>query len=278
MLSSVRTHRGATSLGDLGGRREEVLQTATWFRPPDVPILAFGADALDEVGASLQKDILLRGIAIVDLDRHLDAADLKMLGERLGTVVDEYDEAVLPFTSAGAVLRLAATRPASDASLQPFSLAPITFHTEGSRWRSKRPKLLLFQCVTAGTPDTGGQTLLRDCEELIEALSPTTTRVLAETSLVSECTDTPVLSRGVLGWELTFRDPDPEPARWSSTAPHAAVDAALLDLTAGVYDPKAVLGIHWRPNRIVLLDNQRFLHGRSALRDARRVLQRVRIR
>jgi alpha-ketoglutarate-dependent taurine dioxygenase len=163
-------------------------------------------------------------------------------------------------------------------ALQPFSPAWISLHREGSRRREgDRPRYLVFQCLGPPTIDQGGQTILRRSADVVSALSPASRAVLRRTILVPEENDTPVLS-GAGDAVITFRDPVPDDLEWRSTCEPAELAAALRDLLLAVYLVPAVRGVHWRANRLVVLDNARFLHGRSAGGGDGRELRRVRVR
>lgn len=260
-------------------RRERVLGRTDWFPPPDQPVLAASQDGLADAVRYMKARLADAGLAIVDFDEPLASSTLCELAGHFGELIPERDEAVQPFVVDDVVLHLEPQCAPDSQQLRPFSSSWISLHSEGSRWpRDERPTFLLFQCLTPPSPGCGGQTLLRDAHDLVAHLQPVSAEVLRHTMLVPGACDTPVLSDGPDGAVLTFRDPVPEPIEWSSPCPARDVQAALVDLLACAYEPSRMVGLHWRRNRVAILSNHRFLHGRSRMTDARRALQRVRIR
>jgi hypothetical protein len=259
-------------------RRERVLGRTDWFSPPDEGVLAAVRGELPDAVRYMKAQLAGDGLAIVDFDRALDCATLRELAGHFGAPIPERDEAVQPFVVDDVVLCLEPRCAPDSQQLRPFSSSWIGLHSEGSRWaRAERPTFLLLQCLAPPSPDCGGQTLLRDVQDLVARLQPASADVLRHTTLSPRDCDTPVLSDGGDGAILTFRDPVDEPAEWSSPCPASDVQAALLDLLACAYEPASVRGVHWRRNRVVIFANRRFLHGRSRMTEDSRALQRVRI-
>jgi alpha-ketoglutarate-dependent taurine dioxygenase len=274
---------GVSAVARLQGverQRQAVLHRRRWYPPPPGtrPLAVRAADVM-AARRDVQAEVDASGLAVVDLERPLNTFELRRVAGAFGEPIPERDETVQPFVTDGVVLRLEAGVRAPSTSLRPFSSSWISLHSEGSRWpAAHRPRLLLFQCLTPPRPDRGGQTVLRDVRDAIAALSASCRATLERTILEPERCDTPVLCPGVHGQTLTFRDPAPESVRWQSPARPDDVDAALLELLLVLYQRRRTHGVHWRRNRLVVLSNRRFLHGRSSMENDGRVLERVRIR
>ncbi|CAE6851440.1 TauD/TfdA family dioxygenase [Paraburkholderia domus] len=279
---SARALRGLSAVvGDMrvDARRESVLGRTDWFPSLGQPIFISGRDELAGAVQHMKARLTNDGLAIVDLDDALDPAALRALAHCFGQPIRELDEAVQPFVVDDVVLRLKAEYACDLPQLRPFSLSWVSLHSEGSRWpKIERPTSLLFQCLVPPPPGCGGQTLLCDAWDLVGRLQPASVEVLRRTIMMPDRCDTPVLSEGHDGPVLTFRDPVPEPAEWSSGCPAREVYAALHDLLSCAYEPELMRGVHWRRNRVAIFSNHRFLHGRSRMTDERRVLQRIRIK
>ncbi len=263
----------------ISASRERVLNRHDWFPPPDESVREARQDELADVVQHMRARLAGAGLAIVDFDEPLDCPTLCELAKHFGVPIREEDRAVQPFVVDDFVLRLEPQCASESQQLRPFTSSWVSLHSEGSRWPSQeRPTFLLFQCTTPPLPDLGGQTLLRDARDLVASLKPRSVEVLRRTTLAPDRCDTPVLSDGREGAILTFRDPVPELAEWSSECSVQDVQAALSDLLACAYEPSLIRGLHWRRNRVVIFSNHRFLHGRSHMAGGRRALQRVRIR
>jgi alpha-ketoglutarate-dependent taurine dioxygenase len=264
---------------ELDRRRRAVLEQRAWFPPPPVVPLAARRNDLRAAGETLAAQVERHGLGVADFDRPLDPASLLRLSWVFGEPVEEDAPDVQPFVVDRAVLRLDASVRDPSVALQPFSSSWITLHSEGSRRPAgQRPTFLLFQCLVPPRPGDGGQTLLRDARDVVRGLGDSSVDVLARTALAGGRSGTPVLTSADSGPVLTFRDPAPDPVRWESDADPDRVQPALLDLLTAVYDAARVRGVHWRRNRLVVLSNTRFLHGRSVAGNGERILDRVRVR
>lgn len=264
----------------IDARRQAVLARRTWYPPAGPDPVTVTRSALRTAGAALVPLLADHGMVTIDVaDGPLVPQELVDLAAVFGEPLPEDDPDVQPFVGSGAVLELATVVRAPLPSLQPFSRGWLSLHTEGSRRPSaRRPRFVLFCCLVPPFRDHGGQTLLHRTSRVLHALSPRSETVLRGTVLGPGAGDTAIVSGHGPSATITFRDPVPDAVPWTSAFEGPEVEAALGELLAAVYDQRHVHGVHWRRHRLVVLDNARFLHGRSASDGGRRVLQRVRVR
>lgn len=226
------------------------------------------------------------GVAAAALDRPLTPAEFLAFGERLGRPIPEGTGAVEQFVDERFILNLVTHFGATDdVDRQPFSRSPILLHSEGSRRAlTDQPRRLLFNCVEPSPAALGGQTVVVRNEDVVDQLSAEGREVLALTRYAGEG-GAPVLRRDEDERPvLCFRDFGETPLAWESDQPVEAetVAHALDELMRAAYNPETLTGLTWTGHLLVVLDNNRVLHGRTAIPEkdggaARRHLQRLRL-
>ncbi|GAA0636809.1 hypothetical protein GCM10010174_68130 [Kutzneria viridogrisea] len=237
-----------------------------------------------EVLALVATDLSTHGVAAVQLNEPFSDNDFVEFGAGLGTATEETDPAVQPFVTDGVILNLLGKHHhTNDVSLQPFAENSLSLHSEGSgRIAAEQPRYIVLMCCHPGDDPTSSQTVLISMADVAARLSAQQVKVLSRTryahlpageTIVRLGTSQPVFSfRDFLGDRLDWindEDDDPE-----------TVNAAIGALLAAMYAPGAA-GVHWRRGLMVVIDNTRHFHGRTAglvsVRNPRH-LKRLRIR
>ncbi|MFL6128903.1 MAG: TauD/TfdA family dioxygenase [Mycobacteriales bacterium] len=254
--------------------------------PAPEPMPAAAADGprllADRVLAALGRD----GLAVLALDRSLDTAEFRALGRLLGTLTPELDPAVQPFVEDGVVLNLRDLHGrTADVALQPFSQGPLTLHSEGSgRPVADQPRYIVLMCLQPGRSAVGAQTALVPMAEVAAALDERSLGVLAQTRYRASTAGPSIVRTVGDRTVFSFRDFAGERLDWVHTgdAGAAEVGAVLRRLLAALYRPGPAAGVRWAPGMVVVVDNRRYFHGRTAAptgaAPSGRHLKRLRIR
>ncbi|MFC9931849.1 TauD/TfdA family dioxygenase [Streptomyces sp. NPDC127190] len=252
------------------------------------PAVGFPAKAADfpgEILDGLDGDLLRHGLGVVRLDEPLPNDAFRKLGSALGTAIPETAPAVQPYVEDGVVLNLRADAGTTqDVSLQPFASNRLSLHSEGSgRSVADQPRYIVLMCVEPG--DASASTVLVPMDEVAAGLSGEDLRLLRATRY-ADAPGVPavVRSRGD-HTVFSFRDFQQDTLRWVCEADGAspeAVNGALGRLLARMYEARGASGVVWSRGLLVVIDNTRFFHGRTAglPRAAARTrhLKRLRIR
>jgi Taurine catabolism dioxygenase TauD, TfdA family len=251
--------------------------------PPWFTIRMAEASDLAGVVDKLRMDVVDHGCAAVQLDRALTTGEFMAVGRAWGNPIPEHAPAVQPFVEEGCVLHLIVRYGLTDdVDRQPFSATPILLHTEGSlRPTIHQPRHLLFDCLVPPTPGSGGQTVVVGMRDVVSSLDPET-RIVLSTTRYAGSGMAPVLRRVGRSHVICFRDFGGERPALATNVDAERVERAFSSLLAALYNPRWIFGLPWRSNMLVLLDNWRVLHGRTAICHApggreTRHLRRIRI-
>ncbi|MEO3871123.1 TauD/TfdA family dioxygenase [Nonomuraea sp. B12E4] len=267
--------------------RRDLLDSGRVLPPPPTPVThATAADFLDGPVHDALRNLAATGSAVVQLDEPLPTPRFLAFGELLGKAMPETDPAVQPYVENGVILQLRREHATTaDVSLQPFATNSLSLHTESSgRKAEEQPRYIVLMCVAPGGDPTAAQTVLVPMTAIAEALAPESPAVLARTRYRSS-TEGPRILRTVDGRRVfSFRDFLSQPLHWAhlGDADEAAVNRSILDLLAAMYGSTAA-GVHWSRGMIVVIDNARYFHGRTAspaeaaATDSPRHLKRLRI-
>ncbi|WP_424184739.1 TauD/TfdA family dioxygenase [Actinokineospora sp. G85] len=258
--------------------------TSVWPMP-DIPVrsaasVAYGAEAV-------RADLAEHGIAVLDAASTATAAQLRALGESLGVPMPERAPAVQPYVEDGVVLNLVADQGhTADTDLAPFAKNFLSLHSEGSgRAAAEQPRHIVLTCVDPGDDAASAQTVLVPMARVADALTAEQLDLLSATSYAHLAESGPTIARHVEGRVVfSFRDFMSDPLEWVCAAPGPAdgsdVAAALRALLTAMYTVEPA-GVHWRPGRLVVIDNTFSFHGRGAGSAAagsrHRHLRRVRV-
>jgi alpha-ketoglutarate-dependent taurine dioxygenase len=230
------------------------------------------ADAGDAQGITqaLRRQVGIWGVGGVQLDRALGDGELLDLASRWGAPLAEHAPEVRRFVDQECILNLVPEWDRrADVDRQPFSSSSILLHTEGSRRPVRdQPRYLVFSCRQPPAPDEGGQTVLVRMDEVASALPAAVTEVLGRVRYAGA--GMPPLAR-TEGTQtvFSFRDFGTEPLELVRPPAVGArsVEEAIEALLATLYDPGRLVGLGWTRHLLVVLDNHRVFHGRTALAD-----------
>lgn len=265
--------------GAIGRRRAEVLERLEWFPEGDLRSVDIElADVMHDPG-QLAGCVAAKGVGVFRLCRPLTVREFIGLAEQFGRPERESDSSLGHRVEQRVVLNLVpdARGPVTEQN-QPFSTSSLTLHIEGSRRpRGTAPSFLLFQCLTPSPRDEGSQTILRSVDGLLADLSDEALGVLATTILGPRQTDAPIVYEHDFQRRLNFRDPWPQPYDLASDSDEKTALQAVTELLKAIYDSKSIIGIPWERNTLAVVDNRRWLHGRTRGNPGARHLQRIRI-
>ncbi len=238
---------------------------------------------VDELADRIAGHVADAGFALLQLDRALDPAELVKLGGRLGPLAPERDPAVQEFTSEGVILNLrTAPTTTTDERYQPFSSDPLRLHTEGSgRPLGHGFKYIVLSCVFAAPG--GPRTLLVPFDGVADQLARDALVALEAMSHPATTGTPPRIARREGGRVVfAFRDFGRQ-FEWAHDGTAVDCDAGnrgLRLLLAAMYTSDR-LAVEWSAGMLLVLDNERAFHGRTAHRPSDgqvpRHLQRLRI-
>jgi alpha-ketoglutarate-dependent taurine dioxygenase len=229
------------------------------------------------------------GLGILHLDRPLTLDEFVGLAERWGEPLTEHAPTVGRFVERDCVLNIVARWDGSaDVDRQPFSTAPILLHTEGSRRpAAHQPRYLLFHCIEAPARESGGQTVVVAMDDVAARLTERARHVLGRVAYAGPGMSPLLRSEGGRA-VFSFRDFGREPlaVACDPNLGGEELEAALGALVEALYDPQVVTGLSWAHNSVLIVDNRRVFHGRTAMPDdqaheagqAGRWLRRIRVR
>jgi len=214
-----------------------------------------------EVAVGLGRD----GMCLVRLAEPLAMSDFIALGHALGEPLPENDPAIASYVEESVVLSLRDNVRSEDDRLAPFTSKALTLHTEGSRRLvQQQPRFIVLMCLDPGAAGDGAQTILVPVAEIVGQLSDDTLAVLAATR-ETVVPGTPEIVRHEDGRvRLSFRDLGLETYELESAYDENAVRAALEALVRACYSSRPVFGTRWRRGDLVVIDNRRWMHGRTS--------------
>ena len=266
---------------ELMARREAVLTQTKWFPGPEVPALSSTASGLVSGPAAFISVLQTSGAAHFDLDRSLTDAELISLAKELGSPLPETHPSTVDHVDNYVILNIRPVYRQPNEGDHVFSEAPIALHTESvHRPLHLQPRYLVFECIIAPPRDKGGQTILVSMESVARALAQDHHGILAATCLSAQVDDIPIELAGEVSRPIIrFSDTLPRAIAWRrSQYTTASVKEALHALLDALYSPPHVRGIAWQPHRLVVIDNQRWFHGRTAtISGEGRHIRRVRV-
>lgn len=225
------------------------------------------AARLEEVGESIRVQLDGVGVALVQLDRSLVDQELLVLGALLGDPQPERSPDLAPMVAHEVILNLRTIwGPTDDPTRQPFASNPLTLHTESSGAPpGHRPRLIILACVDPGRHTGGAETLVVPMVDVAAHLG-----VRAKAILSSTAYDAPKLLPPVLRLDdpplFAFRDFRGAPLRWThwgDARDDREVDRAIEALLEAMYLTPAI-AVQWRPGLLVVIDNERCFHGKTA--------------
>lgn len=265
------------------GLRAELLAGRRSLAQPPMPTPVAARD-VEAAVATARRQLDANGYALCRLDREQDDLELRAFGELLGRPIPETAPEVMGNVDDAVILNVVTDRPpARDPRHQPFGSNPLTLHSEGSRApASRQPRFVVLACRSPGTDRERARTVLVPMEGVTDQLGAPARAILRATAY--DAAEAAPILRSVGGREvLSFRDFLHEPLAWrhNGEAPTPdAVDEALRDLLQAMYRAPA-LGVRWEARLLLVIDNQRHLHGKTeGVRPAggpRRWLRRLRI-
>lgn len=245
------------------------------------PVPANRAALVDRLTRQLERD----GVGRLQLTEPLDDAAFRALGAAFGTPTPETDPSVRDFVTDDVILNLVSAEPATpDPARQPFAAGALTLHSEGSgRPVSGQPRYIILMCCEPG-PGKGAQTVLVPMAAVAESLTPRVRQILAATRY-RNAPGVPHVLRHVGGRPvLSFRDFGSDTLEWEcsdDSVTGAEVDDALRSLLTALYAAEHAVGVEWERGTLVVIDNTRHFHGRTAGArfepGSRRHLKRLRV-
>jgi hypothetical protein len=265
----------------LRAQRDAVLATSRWLEPPALATAIQFTRVLDAPAyAAAQLDAI--GLATVRFAQVLSSLELLRFAGCFGEPMPEASPHASAHAEQDAVLNLVPTEAGEVVSTdgEPFSMRPIRMHSEASRAPpDAQPTHLVFQCVRPAGDGCGGQTLIRAMSDVAARLDDGARTALEHTRYAGAAGTGAILT----GARFAFRDFGSDELAWIyDGAPRAdaagEVNAAFEALTHALYDPP-IFGLPAAPALVVVLDNRRWFHGRTAIRagGGGRHLQRVRV-
>lgn len=245
---------------------------------------------LDVIKAYMLDELNKNGIAVINCNKHLETREFIDIAEFFGLPMVEFCPKIQTFVQDQVVLNINTVYDTTKCiEHQPFASNFISMHTENSLSPpEKRSSLLLFQCIDPPLPGSGGHTVLISINNLIKKLSLKTRNILEKTCYKGRELNDPILEVINNSYHLKFRDFMYEPLEWvywsSSKIPNDLnigmnINNAIENLLCSIYK-SSFNRVDWRKGTIVLIDNTKFMHGRtaqSALKNSNRHLQRIRI-
>lgn len=265
--------------------RAQLLSENSALAQPAVGFPATAADFPGEILDGIDRDLVRYGLGVVRLDEPLPNGLFRKLGSALGTVTPETAPDIQSYVEDGVVLNLRADAGITqDVSLQPFASNPLSLHSEGSgRAVADQPRYIVLMCVEPG--DNSASTVLVSMDEVAAGLDAEDLRLLRATRYADAPGVPPVVRSQGDHVVFAFRDFQQDTLRWVCEADGAspeAVNGALGRLLTRMYEARGASGVLWSRGLLVVIDNTRFFHGRTAglPRAAARTrhLKRLRIR
>jgi Taurine catabolism dioxygenase TauD, TfdA family len=268
--------------------RDRLLAPDAVLAAPTVSAISTAASPANVVQERLAEAVERDGIGLVAFDHPLEDAAFIEFFAPFGAPMPERDPAVIPFVRREVVLNVVAVQGhVANAALQPFGANDLTLHSEGSgRSEAEQPRYIVLMCCDPGDAISQARTILVPMADVAARLDPPQRSLLARTRYERNASG-PMILREVMGRPVfAFRDFKGDPLAW--VVPHGiapadddpgVVNAALRGLLAAMYCG-AAFGLHWTPGLLIVIDNRRFFHGRTAAigsSPCRRHLKRLRL-
>lgn len=247
--------------------RDRLLSVERALPEPEVSFSAGTAAFSGKVLEDLESGLAQHGLGVVRLSEPLGNDAFLELGSALGTAIPENAPAVRSYVEEGVVLNLRADAGITrDVSLQPFASNPLTLHSEGSgRSVADQPRYIVLMCVSPG--DNSASTVLVPMTEVAAGMSDEDLCLLGVTRY-ADAPGVPPIVRAQGGRTVfSFRDFQQDALRWVCAADGATQDAvnrAIGRLLVGMYEARGASGVVWSRGLLVVIDNTRFFHGRTA--------------
>ncbi len=191
---------------------------------------------------------------------------------KLGRAEKEHDPVARPYTDNEVILNLVSeTGSTTNPSRQPFSTTGLTLHTESSlRAAGNQPRFIALMCVDPGADPTTARTLLVPMDAVTAGLSVEHQAVLRQMRYRTNTSGPCLMRSGPHGPVFSFRDFGVQECLWSGplSGPRAAAvdrgNKAISALLTAMYGANDCYGVTWERGLILIIDNQRFFHGRTA--------------
>lgn len=253
------------------GDRGELLAGSADTPVVAATIIGQAGQAGDGVFAAMTSDLMAElarsGYAVVQLDRPLSHDSFLALGSLLGSPAPETDPAVQRYVQDAVVLDLISEHDrTADVNLQPFATNFLAVHSESSgRPAEAQPRYIVLMCCEPGTA-TAAQTVLIPMAAVAAALTAAQRGVLMGTRYRRNLNGPAILREQDGAPVFSFRDFMDEPLEWACAGEPAAdaVNGAIRALLAAMYRPGVASAVRWRSGMIVVIDNTRYFHGRTA--------------
>lgn len=172
-----------------------------------------------------------------------------------------------------------------------FSNEPVPFHWDGAFHQV--PSFLVFNCIEAPPPNSGGETTFVDTQEIVEQATPEELRLWSNTQLTYETEKkahyggaftTPMIQKHprTARSVLRFAEPvetqlNPVVLRVEGAGPEVT-QKLLAQMKAKLYDPKRLYVHSWESGDLLVADNHALLHGRNAIKkNTPRHIRRIQI-
>jgi len=258
--------------------REARLNVAHWYpEPPGLQRFPVSRAELVERAGELRARLDAGGVAHLELDGALTTDRFVALARELGDPQPETAAEVSRFVEGDVLLNLSpALQWSADTALEPFSWSAVRLHSEGSaRPRGRQPRYILLYCVEPGSPTTGDQTVLVSMADVRARLTDEQMAVLSAVRLDGVDDAAPL----ACGPSFCFRDFGADELRWTCSVPGVEpedVRRAIVALTIALYTAPC-FGAQWSRHALLVIDNQRFFHGRTRGAGEYRHLRRIRV-
>lgn len=235
---------------------------------PAMDILSGQADSFEHEAVPRAQALLLsHGLCLFQLDYPLSSAAFASFARGLGQPVLETDPQVQSNVEHGVLLHLRTSfGPTQLVGLQPFSASFLTMHSESSGHAiADQPRYIALQCLEPGDLETAPQTVIASMQVVASRLSADALDVLSRTRYDGPHISPAIARREGDRWVLSFRDFHRQSLAWVHDGPATtdAVQDALRELLSAMYATDSASAVRWTRGLMLVLDNQRWLHGRT---------------
>ena len=226
------------------------------------------ADSFEQQALPTARELLSSlGLCLFQLDRPLSVEAFEAFARKIGQPVPETNPQVQSNVERGVLLHLRTSFPPTQlVELQPFSASFLSMHSESSGHAvADQPRYIALQCLEPGELESAPRTVLASMEAITKQLSAQTLDILCRTRYDGPSTSPPILRRQREQWVLSFRDFHRHSLAWVHDGPATsdAVQSALRELLAAMYAGVDSSAVRWTRGLLLVIDNQRWLHGRT---------------
>ncbi len=181
--------------------------------------------------------------------------------------------------------------PKEDAKNYLFSNEAVPFHWDGAF--HKVPAYLIFHCIQAPTPGTGGETLFTDTTKIWKESRDEVKEIWKQVSLTYSTEKlahyggsitNPLLSTHPRRGEVTLRFAEAVNTKFNPVSLRVSglnktlSELFLRDLVRKIYSPKFCYTHTWQKGDLLIADNHALIHGRRAFHsDSPRHLRRIQL-